>query len=128
MSKNSPKAASAKSDATINVTYVPLNAGDPHETHTGGHGFKANVAKPLHPVRHKVLIDLLKGNPSFKVEGFPQAKYRAPTAEPIPAPGIDSDTGTIQPGGKVKELEVDDRGGVHEPEDQPREAYEEDPD
>jgi len=85
---------------TVKVTYCPIENGDPHTTTVGGVAFRANVpvniaadrpvlallrkekeqedgALRTQGIETKVrLIDLLKNNPWFEVEGFPRATRR----------------------------------------------------
>jgi hypothetical protein len=60
----------AAGGGALAVVYTPLDDGDPHVTSCRGVRFKANIAQP---VRDPVLIDLLKANPWFEVEGFEKA-------------------------------------------------------
>lgn len=60
--------------APLKVTYTPLDDGDPSVTLCHGVRFKANVATPVNPATHGVLLELAKKNPWFEVEGHPKAE------------------------------------------------------
>lgn len=49
-----------------NITYCPREAGDPHETSTMGHKFKANVPKLI---ADKIVVEGLRHNRWFELEG-----------------------------------------------------------
>ena len=81
--------AEAKEDGkTVNITYAPMDAGDPHTVKFLGHTFEANKPKAV-DTRHAKLIELAKGNPWFEVEGFKKAQRKKSNLPPVPPPGGD---------------------------------------
>jgi hypothetical protein len=99
-----PAETEAAAPNMVKVTYTPLESGDPHTTTIAGISFRANVPVTIaadrtvaqlirrdketadgevrtQSVEGKVkVIELLKGNPWFRVEGFEQPKRKAGVA------------------------------------------------
>ena len=73
---------------TATVIYRPLDNGDPIRTETHGIGFEANIPKQLAHATHGALIELLRGNPWFSVDGKSHPR-RKPVAEAVPRAGVD---------------------------------------
>lgn len=94
------------------VTYLPLNPTDPNVVKWNGVTFRANVPMALNEFHYVIIdkpheipqgdgtirtitkqtkvamVELAKGNPSFKVDGFPRAKVRKSTRV-VPPPGAE---------------------------------------
>jgi hypothetical protein len=106
LAKGSPNAAPAQGK-TINITYTPLDSGDPHTTTWHGHVLEANKPKAV-SVKHTAMIASAKLNPWFLVEGFKQAQRRDPTKDPVPFAG--SDHPVVDPSKEVDAETADELG------------------
>lgn len=72
----------------VEITYRPIDTGDPFKIDWDGLLFEANVPRV---VKRKDIIAMAKNNPWFEVAGHPRAKRVKPTAEPVPPAGQDVD-------------------------------------
>lgn len=73
-------AKAEKADKQPTITYTPIHDGDPHSTLWNRHRFHANKPVDVADIKNGLtaaeMIELAKGNPWFKVEGFDQAKAK----------------------------------------------------